>query len=183
VVSALRERLRSHTLHTVCEEADCPNIGECFTRGTATFMIMGGICTRRCPYCDVAHGRPAALDADEPRRLADAVREMRLRYVVITSVESRRPARRRRRPLRGLHRRGARRRAGIRVEVLTPDFRGREALPSTVWPPRRRMSSTTTSRPSSACTGPCAPAPITTARSPSSRGSSACCRRCLPSRA
>lgn len=87
VVSALRERLRSHTLHTVCEEADCPNIGECFTRGTATFMIMGGICTRRCPYCDVAHGRPAALDADEPRRLADAVREMRLRYVVITSVD------------------------------------------------------------------------------------------------
>lgn len=128
VVSALRERLRSHTLHTVCEEADCPNIGECFTRGTATFMIMGGICTRRCPYCDVAHGRPAALDADEPRRLADAVREMRLRYVVITSVD--------RDDLRdggGAHFaacidavRGAV--PGIRVEVLTPDFRGREAL-------------------------------------------------------
>ncbi len=128
VVSALRERLRGHELHTVCEEADCPNIGECFTRGTATFMIMGGICTRRCPYCDVAHGRPAPLDADEPRRLADAVREMRLRYVVITSVD--------RDDLRdggGAHFAaciGAVRSAvpGIRVEVLTPDFRGREAL-------------------------------------------------------
>ena len=74
-------------LHTVCQEASCPNLAECFHHGTATFMIMGDICTRRCPFCDVAHGRPLALDKDEPARLADAVKKMRLRYVVITSVD------------------------------------------------------------------------------------------------
>lgn len=78
--------LRNHRLHTVCEEASCPNLGECFQRGTATFMVMGNVCTRRCPFCDVAHGKPAALDPLEPKHLADAVQAMNLRYVVITSV-------------------------------------------------------------------------------------------------
>lgn len=78
--------LRNHHLHTVCEEASCPNLSECFQRGTATFMIMGDVCTRRCPFCDVAHGNPAALDVLEPRHLAEAVEAMNLRYVVITSV-------------------------------------------------------------------------------------------------
>jgi lipoic acid synthetase len=78
--------LRNNKLHTVCEEANCPNMGECFRHGTATFMIMGEVCTRRCPFCDVAHGRPALPDGDEPRNLARAVQLMGLKYVVITSV-------------------------------------------------------------------------------------------------
>lgn len=85
-VDRLTGVLREHRLHTVCEEASCPNLGECFKLGTATFMIMGDTCTRRCPFCDVAHGRPGALDDDEPQHLADAVLAMNLRYVVITSV-------------------------------------------------------------------------------------------------
>ncbi|MBN9695115.1 MAG: lipoyl synthase [Zoogloea sp.] len=127
-VAALQQLLREQELHTVCEEADCPNIGECFARGTATFMIMGSICTRRCPYCDVAHGRPAPLDADEPARLARTVAAMKLRYVVVTSVD--------RDDLRdggAAHFAaciGAIRAATpeVQVEVLTPDFRGREQL-------------------------------------------------------
>ncbi|KAB2966972.1 lipoyl synthase [Zoogloea sp.] len=127
-VAALQQLLREQELHTVCEEADCPNIGECFARGTATFMIMGSICTRRCPYCDVAHGRPAPLDADEPARLARTVAAMKLRYVVVTSVD--------RDDLRdggSAHFAaciGAIRAAtpAVQVEVLTPDFRGREQL-------------------------------------------------------
>jgi lipoic acid synthetase len=79
--------LRDHRLHSVCEEAMCPNIGECFAQRTATFMIMGGLCTRRCPFCDVAHGRPEPLDPDEPARLAAAAAALGLRYVVITSVD------------------------------------------------------------------------------------------------
>lgn len=112
-------------LHTVCQEAACPNLAECFHHGTATFMIMGDICTRRCPFCDVAHGRPLALDQDEPARLAGAVRKMRLRYVVITSVDR-----------DDLMDGGAGHYAaciqavraanpGIKVEILVPDFRGR----------------------------------------------------------
>ncbi|MDY0261089.1 lipoyl synthase [Syntrophotalea acetylenica] len=85
-VAKLTGILREHRLHTVCEEANCPNLGECFNRGTATFMIMGDVCTRRCPFCDVAHGRPSALDPGEPEHLAEAVRVMKLRYVVVTSV-------------------------------------------------------------------------------------------------
>lgn len=85
-IESLTEVLRGHRLHTVCEEASCPNLGECFKRGTATFMIMGDVCTRRCPFCDVSHGRPGVLDAGEPQHLADAVKAMRLRYVVVTSV-------------------------------------------------------------------------------------------------
>jgi len=83
----LKRILRDAKLHTVCEEASCPNIGECFGHGTATFMIMGDLCTRRCPFCDVAHGRPQPLDPDEPRHLGETVAAMRLAYVVITSVD------------------------------------------------------------------------------------------------
>jgi lipoic acid synthetase len=79
--------LRAQNLHTVCEEASCPNIGECFGKGTATFMILGDICTRRCPFCDVAHGRPLAPDAAEPAHLADTIARLKLGYVVITSVD------------------------------------------------------------------------------------------------
>ncbi|WP_233838975.1 lipoyl synthase [Paraburkholderia sp. ZP32-5] len=137
-VAGMAAILREHKLHSVCEEAMCPNIGECFAQRTATFMIMGGICTRRCAFCDVAHGRPQALDDDEPARLADAVAALGLRYVVVTSVD--------RDDLRdGGAAHFARcialvreRVPGIRVEILTPDFRGRieralEAL-SVAWP-------------------------------------------------
>lgn len=86
-VQRVRTILRERKLATVCEEASCPNLGECFSGGTATFMIMGDICTRRCPFCDVAHGRPKPLDVDEPRLLAEAIAELGLRYVVITSVD------------------------------------------------------------------------------------------------
>jgi len=86
-VGRLKTLLREHKLNTVCEEASCPNLGECFAHGTATFMIMGRLCTRRCPFCDVAHGRPAPLDADEPENLARAIAAMKLRFVVITSVD------------------------------------------------------------------------------------------------
>ncbi len=83
----IKQVLREQKLHTVCEEASCPNIGECFGKGTATFMILGDICTRRCPFCDVAHGRPLAPDVDEPRHLAETIEKLKLSYVVITSVD------------------------------------------------------------------------------------------------
>ena len=86
-IEKLKATLRENRLHTVCEEASCPNLPECFGHGTATFMIMGDICTRRCPFCDVAHGRPLALDKDEPRHLANTIRQMELKYVVVTSVD------------------------------------------------------------------------------------------------
>lgn len=121
----IKATLREHRLHTVCEEASCPNIHECFGKGTATFMIMGDICTRRCPFCDVGHGRPLPLDADEPRNLARTIAAMRLNYVVITSVDR-----------DDLRDGGAghfvdcireTRTAAPRttIEVLVPDFRGR----------------------------------------------------------
>ena len=124
-VGRIKEILRRRQLASVCEEASCPNIGECFSHGTATFMIMGEICTRRCPFCDVAHGAPAALNDDEPRQLAEAINEMALKYVVVTSVDR-----------DDLKDRGAGHFAScieaIReltpattVEVLVPDFRGR----------------------------------------------------------
>ena len=124
-VVRLKALLRERALHTVCEEASCPNLGECFGKGTATFMIMGDLCTRRCPFCDVAHGRPQPLDAEEPERLAATIADMNLRYVVITSVD--------RDDLRdgGARHfaecvRAVRARApGIRIEILVPDFRGR----------------------------------------------------------
>ena len=83
----IKQILREHELHTVCEEASCPNIGECFGNGTATFMIMGDKCTRRCPFCDVGHGRPDPLDVDEPEKLAKTIAALKLNYVVITSVD------------------------------------------------------------------------------------------------
>jgi len=121
----IKKILREHRLHTVCEEASCPNIGECFSKGTATFMIMGDICTRRCPFCDVGHGRPLPLDADEPFNLAKTIAALELRYVVITSVD--------RDDLRdgGAQHfvdciRAVREHSpATQIEVLVPDFRGR----------------------------------------------------------
>jgi lipoic acid synthetase len=86
-VQHIKDMLREHQLHTVCEEAACPNLGECFSHGTATFLIMGNICTRRCPFCDVAHGRPDPLDQNEPAHLAKTIAAMQLKHVVITSVD------------------------------------------------------------------------------------------------
>jgi lipoyl synthase len=124
-VARIKAALRANKLHTVCEEASCPNLGECFGKGTATFMIMGDICTRRCPFCDVAHGRPNPLDTDEPVNLARTIRDMRLRYVVITSVD------RDDLPDGGAaHFAACIREARalspeLTIEVLVPDFRGR----------------------------------------------------------
>ena len=124
-VGRIKSVLREQKLHTVCEEASCPNLSECFSKGTATFMIMGDICTRRCPFCDVGHGRPKPLDTDEPAHLAQTIAALKLRYVVITSVdrddlldggaghfasciqESRKLS------------------PNLVIEVLVPDFRGR----------------------------------------------------------
>ncbi len=124
-VAELKALLRQQKLHTVCEEASCPNLTECFNNGTATFMIMGDICTRRCSFCDVAHGRPLPLDKHEPRHLAATIARLGLNYVVITSVD--------RDDLRdggashfvnciGQIRKQC---AGIKIEILVPDFRGR----------------------------------------------------------
>jgi lipoic acid synthetase len=121
----IKQILRENKLHTVCEEAACPNIGECFSGGTATFMILGDICTRRCPFCDVAHGKPLAPDADEPENLARTIAAMQLKYVVITSVDR-----------DDLRDGGAQHFAdciqavraqspAIKIETLVPDFRGR----------------------------------------------------------
>ena len=124
-VARIKAALRANNLHTVCEEASCPNLGECFGKGTATFMIMGDICTRRCPFCDVAHGRPKPLDENEPLNLARTIRDMALRYVVITSVD--------RDDLRdggAAHfaaciRESRQLSPNLTIEVLVPDFRGR----------------------------------------------------------
>jgi lipoic acid synthetase len=124
-VTRIKKILRQTKLSSVCEEAACPNLGECFDHGTATFMIMGDICTRRCPFCDVAHGKPKPLDADEPAQLAEAVEKMGLRYVVITSVDR-----------DDLRDGGAdhyaqcieqlrQRMPELKIEILVPDFRGR----------------------------------------------------------
>ena len=124
-INDVKQKLRKHGLHTVCEEASCPNIGECFGGGTATFMIMGDICTRRCPFCDVGHGRPNPLNEDEPKELAPAIADMGLKYVVITSVDR-----------DDLRDGGAQHFAdcirysrelspSLEMEILVPDFRGR----------------------------------------------------------
>ena len=121
----IKRMLREQKLHTVCEEAACPNIGECFGRGTATFMILGDICTRRCPFCDVGHGKPLPPDLNEPANLADSVAHLKLRYVVITSVDR-----------DDLRDGGAQHFADViaavrdrspatTIETLVPDFRGR----------------------------------------------------------
>lgn len=125
-INQIKQSLRENSLHTVCEEAACPNLGECFTHGTATFMIMGDLCTRRCPFCDVAHGKPQALDPKEPINLARTVQDMGLKYVVITSVNR-----------DDLRDGGASHFAACiaeiralspatRIEILVPDFRGRQ---------------------------------------------------------
>ncbi len=124
-VAQLKSILRDAKLHTVCEEASCPNLGECFKNGTATFMILGDLCTRRCPFCDVGHGKPLPPDPDEPRHLAETLAAMRLKYVVITSVD--------RDDLKdgGAQHfvdciQAARDASPItRIEILVPDFRGR----------------------------------------------------------
>ena len=124
-VARLKKILRDKNLYTVCEEAACPNIGECFGHGTATFMIMGEICTRRCPFCDVAHGKPNPLDPHEPENLAQTIQAMELKYVVITSVD--------RDDLRdgGAEHYAACIKAtrqhspATGIEILVPDFRGR----------------------------------------------------------
>jgi lipoic acid synthetase len=126
-VQTIKNILRKHKMATVCEEAACPNLHECFSNGTATFMIMGEICTRRCPFCDVGHGKPNPLDANEPKNLALAINEMGINYVVITSVD--------RDDLRdggAQHFADCIREAkllspNLQVEVLVPDFRGRMA--------------------------------------------------------
>lgn len=125
LVKKLKSTLRENNLYTVCEEASCPNLGECFSKGTATFMIMGDICTRRCPFCDVGHGRPNPLNTEEPYNLAKTIQNMGLRYVVITSVDR-----------DDLRDGGAqhfidcieetrRLNPNIQIEILVPDFRGR----------------------------------------------------------
>ncbi len=127
-VARIKRLLRESGLATVCEEAQCPNLGECFNHGTATFMILGDVCTRRCPFCDVAHGRPQPIDEAEPEHLARSIEQMRLRYVVITSVD--------RDDLRdggaghfAACLRAVRARSPqTRLEVLVPDFRGREPI-------------------------------------------------------
>lgn len=124
-VTKLKEVLRENKLHTVCEEAACPNLPECFGKGTATFMIMGDKCTRRCTFCDVGHGRPDPLDVNEPHNMAKTIAQMQLKYVVITSVD--------RDDLRdggAQHfvdciRETRRLNPSIKIEVLVPDFRGR----------------------------------------------------------
>lgn len=127
-IAAIQSMLKQKKLHTVCEEASCPNLPECFSHGTATFMIMGDKCTRRCSFCDVAHGRPEPLDLQEPAHLAEAVADLKLRYVVVTSVDR-----------DDLKDGGAthfvnciqairQRNLGIKIEILVPDFRGRMPL-------------------------------------------------------
>ena len=127
-VAALKAVLREQKLHTVCEEASCPNLGECFKHGTATFMILGDLCTRRCPFCDVGHGKPLPPDVSEPAHLAQTIAAMQLKYVVITSVDR-----------DDLRDGGAQHFAdciaavrsaapATRIEILIPDFRGRLAI-------------------------------------------------------
>ncbi|WP_028110483.1 lipoyl synthase [Ferrimonas futtsuensis] len=124
-IDEVKSAMRKHGLHSVCEEASCPNLSECFNHGTATFMILGAICTRRCPFCDVAHGRPLKPDPEEPLKLARTIRDMKLKYVVITSVDR-----------DDLRDGGAQHFADcvreiralsphIKIEILVPDFRGR----------------------------------------------------------
>ena len=124
-VAKLKKKIKDHDLYTVCEEASCPNLNECYAHGTATFMILGDLCTRRCPFCDVAHGRPLPPDEQEPYQLAETIHAMQLKYVVITSVDR-----------DDLKDGGAGhfqacieqvrlKNPSIKVEVLVPDFRGR----------------------------------------------------------
>jgi lipoyl synthase len=123
----LKTLMRDLKLHTVCEEAQCPNIGECWNHGTATFMILGDVCTRACAYCAVSHGRPGAVDTAEPRRVADAIRTLDLNYVVITSVDRDDLADGGASIFAETIRETRARLPGCRIEVLIPDFQGDEA--------------------------------------------------------
>lgn len=131
-VARIKKTLRDNNLHSVCEEAACPNLSECFSLGTATFMIMGDLCTRRCPFCDVAHGKPQALDVDEPFNMAKTIKKLALNYVVITSVNR-----------DDLKDGGAghfsacisairKQSPKTKIEVLVPDFRGRVDIALTI---------------------------------------------------
>lgn len=124
-IQHIKQKLREHKLASVCEEASCPNLGECFSNGTATFMIMGDICTRRCPFCDVAHGKPKPLNENEPRELAEAISEMGLRYVVITSVDRDDLKDSGAQHFANCITESRRYNPNTQVEVLVPDFRGR----------------------------------------------------------
>ena len=124
-VARIKDILRAQGLHTVCEEASCPNLSECFGKGTATFMIMGDICTRRCPFCDVAHGRPKPLDTDEPRKLAETIAKLGLRYVVITSVDRDDLLDGGAAHFAACIRESRAASPSLKIEVLVPDFRGR----------------------------------------------------------
>ncbi len=183
-VAKLKSRLRENRLVTVCEEASCPNIHECFGNDTATFMILGEVCTRRCSFCDVAHGRPLAPDPLEPACLAGTIRDMSLRYVVITSVDR-----------DDLRDGGAEHFADctravrfenpdILIEILTPDFRakGRMDRALETLAAHGRMCSTTTSKPFTICIAKCAREPIMTGRCNCSSASSQSIRKCPPSR-
>jgi lipoyl synthase len=128
----LKGLMRDLQLHTVCEEAQCPNIGECWNHGTATFMILGDICTRACSYCAVSHGRPAPVDGAEPVRVADAIRTLDLNYVVITSVDRDDLADGGASMFAETIRETRARRPDCRIEVLIPDFQGNEAALRTV---------------------------------------------------
>jgi len=127
-VKKVKKQLRDLKLHTVCEEASCPNLAECFSHKTATLMIMGAICTRRCPFCDVAHGRPMALDPEEPKNCASTIEKLGLKYVVITSVD--------RDDLRDggaahfaeVVKEARKVSEDLKVEILVPDFRGKVDL-------------------------------------------------------
>jgi len=127
-VNAIKTLLRAHHLHTVCEEASCPNLGECFDHGTATFMILGDICTRRCAFCDVGFGRPLPPDPQEPQHLAEAIADLNLNYVVITSVD--------RDDLKDggashfsacIHA-ARQQKPNLKIEILVPDFKNKEAI-------------------------------------------------------
>jgi lipoyl synthase len=128
----LKELMRGLKLHTVCEEARCPNIGECWHHGTATFMILGDVCTRACSYCAVAHGRPGPVDLTEPERVADAIRTLELNYAVITSVDRDDLADGGASVFAETIRQARARRPGCRIEVLIPDFRGSDTSLRTV---------------------------------------------------
>ncbi|KDD04814.1 radical SAM domain protein [Bordetella bronchiseptica MBORD681] len=179
----IKRILREHNLHTVCEEASCPNIGECFGKGTATFMIMGDKCTRRCPFCDVGHGRPDPLDTQEPENLARTIAALKLSYVVITSVDR-----------DDLRDGGAAHfveciakvreySPDTRIEVLVPDFRGRldRALHILNSGPPDVMNHNL--EPCRACTSRHARARTTRIRSSCWPSSRSCTPRCPPSRA
>lgn len=124
-INNVKKQLRQTKLHTVCEEASCPNLGECFSKRTATFMVMGAICTRRCPFCDVAHGKPMNLDPEEPLHVAESTRDLGLRYVVITSVDRDDLRDGGARHFAEVVRETRKMNPGVKVEILVPDFRGK----------------------------------------------------------